>query len=175
MDMSLQSDTDSECKSVKHVNGDDEAVNIYGIEESLELTQMCPTENMAVTATTYYEKDVDIEELLCDTPEPTNPEPTTEASAEDLTDGLDRWAMLNRILVDEKKTLTRIVEMESDLKEKIRTGLRLVLECLRDTKSNLDELETMSIYQRWKEDKLPLTSEASKTPVQISEWEKEYI
>ena len=166
--MSLESDTDHEYKSVGHVDGDDEADNLCGIEASLELTQTSPTGNTDVTSTTYYEKDVDIEELLCDTPEPANLELITEASVDNSTDELDSLEMLNRIFVKEKKSL-------EELKEKIRTGLRLILECLRNTKSNLDELETISINQRWTEDKLPLTSEASKVPEQIREWEQEHL
>ena len=53
-------DMDSEHELVEHVNGDDEADILWEIEESLELTETCPTENLTVTATTCYEKDVDI-------------------------------------------------------------------------------------------------------------------
>ena len=161
-------DMDSEHELVEHVDGDDEADSLWEIEESLELTETCPTENVTVTATTCYEKDVDIEELLCDTPEPTNPESTTEDSVEDLTNGLGTKELQNILLIEEKKTLAKISEMEinkemlSELKEKIRTGLRLILENLKNTKSNFDKVET-------------LTWETSKIPVQIGKWEKECL
>ena len=105
-------DMDSEHELVEHVDGDDEADSLWEIEESLELTETCPTENVTVTATTCYEKDVDIEELLCDTPEPTNPESTTEDSVEDLTNGLGTKELQNILLIEEKKTLAKISEME---------------------------------------------------------------
>jgi len=73
-------DMDSEQELIEHVtvDGDDEADSLCEMEESLELTGTCPTENVTVTATTHYERDVDIEELLRDTPEPTTTEITTD-------------------------------------------------------------------------------------------------
>ena len=169
-------DMDSEHKLVGHVDGNDEADNLCEIKASSELTQ---TENMTITATTYYEKDVDIEEILCDTPEPTNHESTTEDSDEDLTDGSHTRETLKILLIDENKRLVKIskmemeMEMESQLKEKIRTGLRL--KCLSNTKSHFDMVETMPIYQKLMEDKSPLAWETSNIPVQISKWEKKYL
>ena len=142
---------DSEHELVEHVNGNDEADNLCEIEESLELAGMCATESMTVAATTYYEKDVDIEELLCDTPEPSNHESTTEDSVEDSTDESNSKELLKVLLIEGKKRLAVISDMErkeekrlSELKKELRTLLGLILESLRINKSRFDEAETLT-------------------------------
>ena len=84
------------------VDNDDETDSLCEMEESQELTGTCPTENVTVTATTYYERDVDIEELLRDTPEPTNHELTTQDAVADLTNGLDTKELQNSLLIEER-------------------------------------------------------------------------
>ena len=167
-------DMDSEQELIEHVtvDGDDEADSLCEMEESLELTGTCPTENVTVTATTYYERDVDIEELLRDTPEPTTTEITTDRS--------HIRELLNLMLIEEKKRLALMKkmemekEMESEVKENIRTGIRLILECLKNTKSYFDIIETMPMYQKWEENNT-LTWEKFKNPVQNNEWEEKYL
>ena len=163
-------DMNSEQELVEHVtvDNDDEADSLCEMEESLELTGMCPTENVTVTATTYYERDVDIEELLRDTPEPTNHELTTQDSVADLTNGLDTKELQNSLLIEERKTLEKISEMErnkemlSVLKEQIRTMLGSILERLKATKYHYDKVETLM----W----IP-----SDITVQMGEWQKEWL
>ena len=124
-------DMDSEHESVGHVDGDDEADNLCEIEDCLELIQP-----ETVTATTYYEKDVDIEELLCDTPEPTNPESTTEASAPAVNLNLDSKEKLNNLISIENKELAKISEREP---EQLITSKKTLDEQILEMETNLKE------------------------------------
>jgi len=125
---------------------------------------------VTVAATAYYEKDVDIEELLCDTPESETTEITTDRS--------HIMELMNVMLIEENKRLALMEkmkmekEMEAKLTENIRTGLKLILECLRNTKSYFDIIETMPMYKKWEEDNT-LNWEKSKNPVLVSKW-REY-
>ena len=163
-------DMNSEQESVEHVtvDKDDEAASLCEMEESLELTGTCSTGNVTVTATAYYERDVDIEEFLRDTPEPTNYELTTQDSVEDFTNGLNTMELQNNLEIEERKTLEKISEMErnkemlSVIKEQIRTMLRLILNRLKDTKYHFDKVETLT----W----IP-----SDITVHMGKWEKEWL
>ncbi len=65
-------------------------------------------------------------------------------------------------------------EMEAKLTENIRTGLKLILECLRNTKSYFDIIETMPMYKKWEEDNTS-TWEKSKNPVLVSKWRRKNL
>ena len=142
---------DSEEELVEHVtvDGCNETDSLCEMEKSLELTGTRSTASLPGTATSNYERDVDIEELLLDTPEPTNHEVTTQDSVEDLTNKWDSKELQNSILIEEKETLEKVSEMEekkellSKLKEQIRTMLGLILEKLETRKIYYDEVENL--------------------------------
>jgi len=167
-------DMNSEQELAEHVTVDknDEETSLCEMEESLELTGTCSTGNVTVAATAYYERDVDIEELLCDTPEPETTEITTDRS--------HIMELMNVMLIEENKRLALMEkmkmekEMESKLTENIRTGLKLILECLRNTKSYFDIIETMPMYKKWEEDNT-LTWEKFKDPVLVRKWRRKYL
>ena len=136
---------DSEEEMVKHVTVDD----CEEMEESLELTGTSSTAALTVAATTSYKNDADIKEFLLNTREPTTPEFTADRS--------HIKELLNLMLIEEKKRLALMEkmkmqgEMESEVKENLRTGLRLILECLKNTKSYFNRIENIPMYQKWEE------------------------
>ena len=142
---------DSEEELVEHatVDGCDETDSLCEMEESLELTGTSSTAALTVAATTSYKNDADIKEFLLNTREPT----TTEFTA----DRSHIKELLNLMLIEEKKRLALMEkmkmqgEMESEVKENLRTGLRLILECLKNTKSYFNRIENMPMYQKWEE------------------------
>jgi len=142
---------DSEEELVEHVtvDGCNETDSLCEMEESLELTGTRSTAALTVAATTSYKKDVDIEKLLLNTTEPTTIEFTTDKS--------HIKELLNLMLIEEKKRLALMErmemqgKMESEVKENIRTGLKLILECLENTKFYFDRVENMPMYQKWEE------------------------
>jgi len=158
---------DSEEELVEHVtvDGCNETDSLCKMEESLELTGTRSTAALTVAATTSYKKDVDIEELLLNTPEPTTTEFTTDRS--------HIKELLNLMLIEEKKRLALMEktemqgEMKSEVKENLRTGLGLILECLKNTKSYFNRIENMPMYQKW-EEKL-------KNPVKNNECEEKHL
>ena len=159
---------DSEHELAEHVNWNDEAHNLCEMEESLELAGMGATDNMTVAATTCYERDVDIEELLRDTPEPSNHGPTTEDPVEDSTDESNSKKLFKVMPIEEMKRLVaildieRIEELKKELKKELRKMLALILESLRANKSLFDEAET-------------LTGDISTLPDQIGTLEKSIL
>jgi len=158
---------DSEEELVEHVtvDGYNETDSICKMEESLELTGTRSTAALTVAATTSYKKDVDIEELLLNTTEPTTIEFTTDRS--------HIKELLNLMLIEEKKRLAWMERMEmqgkieSGVKENLRTGLRLILECLKNTKFYFNRVENMPMYQKW-EEKL-------KNPIKNNECEEKNV
>jgi len=140
---------DSEEELVEHVtvDGCNETDSLCEMEESLELTGTRSTAALTAAATTSYKKDVDIEELLLNTTEQTTIEFTTDRS--------HIKELLNLMLIEEKKRLALMErmemqgKMESEVKENIRTGLKLILECLENTKFYFDRVEDMPMYQKW--------------------------
>ena len=142
---------DSEEELVEHVtvDGCNETDSLCEMEESLELTGTRSTAALTVAATTSYKKDVDIDKLLLNITEPKTIEFTTDKS--------HIKELLNLMLIEEKKRLALMErmemqgKMESEVKENIRTGLKLILECLENTKFYFDRVENMPMYQKWEE------------------------
>jgi len=105
------------------------------------------------TAPSNYDRDIDIEEPLRNNQEPTNHGVTSPDSVEDLTNKWDSKELQNSILIEEKKTLGKVSEMEekkellSNLNEQIRTMLRLILEKLEIRKIYYDKVETLPWFQ----------------------------
>ena len=140
---------DSEEELVEHVtvDGCNETDSLCEMEESLELTGTRSTAALTVAATTSYKKDVDIEKLLLNITEPKTIEFTTDKS--------HIKELLNLMLSEEKKRLALMErmemqgKMESEVKVNIRTGLKLILECLENTKFYFDRVENMPMYQKW--------------------------
>ena len=146
---------DSEEELVEHVtvDGNDETDSLCEMEESLELTGTRSTASLPSTATPTYERDVDIEELLRDTPEPTNHEVTTQDSVEDITNKLNSKELQLILLIEERETLEKISGIKSEIERKkemlskvngqIRIMLESVLENLETTKSHYDDVEAI--------------------------------
>ena len=136
---------DSEHELTEHVDCYDEANNSCERKESPELTEMGTTDNMTVPATTCYEKDVNIEELLRDTPKPSNHGPI-EDPVEDSTDKSNPKKISN-MPIEEKKKLVETLEIEDiekrkkEWKKELRKMLAVVLETLKHNKS---------LFERWK-------------------------
>ena len=139
---------DSEHELAEHVNCYDEATNNCEMEESPELTEMGTTDDMTVPATTCYEKDVDIEELLCDTTELSN-HGTTEVTVEDAMDKADLKDIWEMPIEKMKKLVAmldieKVVELKREWKKEMRKMLALILETLQHDKSLFDEAETIT-------------------------------
>ena len=139
---------DSEHELAEQVNCYDEASDNCEMEESPELTEMGITDNMTVPATTCYEKDVDIEELLCDTPELSNHGPT-EVTVEDAMDKADLKDIWEMPIEKMKKLVAmldieKVVELKREWKKEMRKMLALILETLQHDKSLFDEAETIT-------------------------------
>ena len=105
------------------------------------------------TAPSNYDRDIDIEEPLRNNQEPTNHGVTSLDSVEDLTNKWDSKELQNSILIEEKKTLGKVSEMEenkelrSKLKEQIRIMLGLLLGKLERRKTYYNEVETLPWLQ----------------------------
>ena len=139
---------DSEHGLAEHVNCNDEARNKCEMEESPELTEMGTTDNMTVPATTCYEKDVNIEELLRDTPKPSNHGPI-EDPVEDSTDKSNPKKISN-MPIEEMKKLVETLDIEDiekrkkEWKKELRKMLAVVLETLKHNKSLFDKVENIT-------------------------------
>ena len=139
---------DSEHELAEHVDCYDEANNSCERKESPELTEMGTTDDMTVPATTCYEKDVDIEELLCDTTELSN-HGTTEITVEDAMDKADLKDIWEMPIEKMKKLVAmldieKVVELKREWKKEMRKMLALILETLQHDKSLFDEAETIT-------------------------------
>ena len=139
---------DSEHELAEQVNCYDEASDNCEMEESPELTEMGITDNMTVPATNCKEKDVDIEELLCDTPELSNHGPT-EVTVEDSMDKASLKEIWEMPIEKMKKLVAvldieKVVELKREWKKEMRKTLALVLETLQHDKSLFDEAETIA-------------------------------
>ena len=139
---------DSEHELAEHVDCYDEANNSCERKESPELTEMGTTDDMTVPATTCYEKDVDIEELLCDTTELSN-HGTTEVTVEDAMDKADLKDIWEMPIEKMKKLVAmldieKVVELKREWKKEMRKMLALILETLQHDKSLFDEAETIT-------------------------------
>ena len=138
---------DSEHELAEHVNCYDEAINNCEMEESPELTEMGTTDDMTVPATTCYEKDVDIEELFCDTTELSN-HGKTEVTVKDAMDKADLKDIWEMPIGKMKELVARldidIVELKREWKKEMRKMLALILETLQHDKSLFDEAETIA-------------------------------
>ena len=139
---------DSEHELAEHVDCYDEANNSCERKESPELTEMGTTVDMTVPTTTCYKKDVNIDELLCDTTERSN-HGTTEVTVEDSMDKASLKKIWEMPIEEMEKLVAvldieKVVKLKMEWKKEMRKTLALVLETLQHDKSFFDKAETMA-------------------------------
>ena len=137
---------DSEHELTEHVDCYDEANNSCERKESPELTEMGTTVDMTVPATTCYEKDVNIEELFCDTTELSN-HGTTEVTVEDSKDTANLKEIWEKPIEEMEKLVAvldieKVAELKRDWKKEMRKMLAVILETLKHNKSLFDKAES---------------------------------